>query len=157
MDIQYLLGTNHCLTLSHMSKSYIWLEETNQRINELYIGYMMNKSLSMNKVFREQVKVCTKTTFSTSTMIQTSKMLLKPNTKVLALVMFFENKKKNAKKMFRMLSCLIYTIIRIYVFIDYLGSDKKKLCDLRLGVDGSYKRLGKNMKTYWDSKFHICY
>ena len=38
IDIKYLLETNHCLPLSHMAKSYIWLEETNQRINELYIG-----------------------------------------------------------------------------------------------------------------------
>ena len=29
IDIQSLLGTNHCLPLSHMAKSYIWLEETN--------------------------------------------------------------------------------------------------------------------------------
>ena len=44
-----------------MAKSYIWIEETNQRINELSIGYMMNPSLNMNKAFREQVKVCLKT------------------------------------------------------------------------------------------------
>ena len=46
-----------------MAKSYIWLEETNQRINELYIGYMMNKNLNMKKLFREQVKVCMKTLY----------------------------------------------------------------------------------------------
>ena len=63
IDIQTLLGTNHRLPLSHMTKSYIWLEEKNQRINEFYIGYMMNPNLNMNKVFREQVKVCFKTTF----------------------------------------------------------------------------------------------
>ena len=33
MNIQYMLGTNHCLPLSHMAKSYIWIEETNARIN----------------------------------------------------------------------------------------------------------------------------
>ena len=89
MDIQYMLGTNHRLPLSHMAKSYIWLEETNKRINEFSIGYMMNPNLSMNKAFREQVKVCMKTTFSASTMTHISKILLKPNTRVLALVMFF--------------------------------------------------------------------
>ena len=73
MDVQYLLGTNHRLLLLHMAKSYIWLEETNQRLNEFSIGYMMNPNLSMNKVFREQVKVCIKTTFSTSTMTHISK------------------------------------------------------------------------------------
>ena len=98
MDIQSLLGTNHCLPLSHMDKSYIWFEETNQRINELSIGYMMNPNLNMNKVFREQVKVCMKTIFSTSNMTQISKILLKPNTRVLALAMFFDNRKKMQRK-----------------------------------------------------------
>ena len=54
----------------------------------------MNPNLSMNKVFREQVKVCMKTKFSTSTITKISKILLKPNTRVLALVIFFENRKK---------------------------------------------------------------
>ena len=89
MDIQYLLGTKHCLPLSHMDKSYIWIEETNQRINEFSIGYMMNPNLSINKYFEEQVKVCMKNTFSTSTMTHINKILLKPDTRVLALVMFF--------------------------------------------------------------------
>ena len=51
---------------------------------------------------------------------------------------------KNTKKMFRVLSCVIYTIISKYVCIDYLGSDKSKLSDLRLGVTGRYKHLDNN-------------
>ena len=58
-----MLGTNHRLPLSNMARSYIWLEETNQRINYFSIGYMMNPTLYINKVFREQVKVCLKTIF----------------------------------------------------------------------------------------------
>ena len=58
--------------------------------------------------------------------------------------------------MFRVLSCVKYTIIRNYVCIDYLGYEKK-IIDLRLGVAGSYKHLGKNTTTYWDSEFQICY
>ena len=57
--------------------------------------------------------------------------------------MFYENR-KNSKKIFKVLSCLIYTIIRKYVCIDYLGSEKAKLRDLRLGVFGRYKHLDKN-------------
>ena len=98
MDMQYLLGTTNRMPLSHISKSYIWLEEKNQRINEFSIGYMMNTNLNMNKVFREQVKLCMKTTFSTSTMTKISKILLKPNTRVLELVMFFENRKNMQRK-----------------------------------------------------------
>ena len=100
MDIQSLLGTNHRLPLSHMAQSYIWLEETNQLINELSIGYMMNPNLSINKYFKEKVKVCLKTTFSTSTLSHISKLLLKTDTRVLALVMFLiilKNEKKNVQ------------------------------------------------------------
>ena len=56
---------------------------------------MMNPNLSMKNVFRDQVKVCMTTTFSTSTMAHISKIFLKPNTRVLALVVFF-NHRKNA-------------------------------------------------------------
>ena len=61
LDMKYLLGNNFCRPLLHISKSYIWLEEKNQRINELYIGYTMNPNLHINKVFKEQVKECLKT------------------------------------------------------------------------------------------------
>ena len=43
-----------------------------------------------------------------------------------------------------MLSCVIYTIISKYVCIDYLGSEKEKLSDLRLGVSGRYKHIANN-------------
>ena len=46
--------------------------------------------------------------------------------------------------MFRVLSCVIYTIISKYVCIDYIGSEKEKISDLSLGVSGGYKRLDKN-------------
>ena len=76
-----------------MAKIYIWLEETNQRINEFSIGYMLNSNLIINKAFKDQVKLCMKTTFSTSTMTHISKILLKLDTRLLALVMLFENRK----------------------------------------------------------------
>ena len=46
--------------------------------------------------------------------------------------------------MFRVLSCVIYTIISKYICIDYLGSEKSKLSFSRLGVTGWYKHLDKN-------------
>ena len=92
MDIKYLLGTNHGLPLSHMAQSYIWLEETNKRINEYSIGYMKNPSLSINKAFKEQVQICMKTTFGTMTQQYISKILSKTNTRVLELVMFYDTR-----------------------------------------------------------------
>ena len=50
---------------------------------------------------------------------------------------------KNAKKISRVLSFVIYTIISNYVCIDYLGSEKSKLSDLHLGISGVYNHLGK--------------
>ena len=122
--MQSLLGNNCRMSLLYMSKSYIWIEETNQHINEFSIGYMMNKDLHKNKAFKEQVKGCLKNTFGPSTNIHIGKILLKKNTRVLVLVIFYENRKKITRKMFRVLSCVIYTIIGKYVCIDYLGSEK---------------------------------
>ena len=53
--------------------------------------------------------------------------------------------------MFRVLSCVIYTIIGKYICIDYLGSDKSKLSDLRLGGTGRYK----NYDTDYDNVLGI--
>ena len=50
LGMQYLLGNNCRLPILHMSKSYIWLKELNQRINEFPIGYMMNPNLHQNKL-----------------------------------------------------------------------------------------------------------
>ena len=50
---------------------------------------------------------------------------------------------KNTKKMFRVLSCVIYTIISRYVCIDYLGYEKSKSGYLCLGVSGRYNQLDK--------------
>ena len=82
MHIKYLLRNNHCLPLSHMAKTYIWIEEKNQRINEFSIGYAMNPDLSINKAFKEQVKICMKTAFGTMTQQNISKILLKKNKSV---------------------------------------------------------------------------
>ena len=113
-----MLGTNHRLHLSHMATSYIWLQETNQRINQFSIGYMINPNLNTKKAFGEQVTLCLKNTFGTSTMALISKIFLKANTRVLSFVIFNENREKNIYKMFRVLSFVFYTIISKYVCID---------------------------------------
>ena len=84
---------------------------------------MINPNLSINKDFKEQVKICMKTKFATTTQQHISKKLLKPNTRVLTLVMFYETRKNNSKKLFKVLSFVIYNIISNYVCIDCLGSE----------------------------------
>ena len=44
--------------------------------------------------------------------------------------------------MFKVLSCVIYTIINKYVCIDYLGTDKKTKSDLKIGCTLSSKHDG---------------
>ena len=72
------------------------------------------------------MKVCFRNTFGTDTTSHINTILLKKNTRVLALVIFYENRKTNPRKMFKVLSCVIYTIIDKYVCIDYLGTEKLK-------------------------------
>ena len=56
MPMSYLLGANHCLPLSHMAKSFIWINETIKNINEFTVGYMINLSLNVKNAFREQAE-----------------------------------------------------------------------------------------------------
>ena len=89
--MQSMLGNNCLRPLLHKSKSYIWLEETNQHINEFSIGYMMNPTLNRDRAFKDQVKVCFKNTFGPDTNYHIAKTLAKNNTRVLALVIFYES------------------------------------------------------------------
>ena len=73
--MQYLLGNCCRMPLLHMSKSYIWIEETDQRINDFSIGCMMNPNLNRNRAFRYQVKLCLKNTFGPDTNINIGKTL----------------------------------------------------------------------------------
>ena len=75
-----------------MAKSNIFLEETNECINEFSIGYMINTSLSINKSFKNQGNKCMKTTFGAMTQQHPSKILSEKNTRVLALFMFYETR-----------------------------------------------------------------
>ena len=124
LDMQSMLGTNCSMPLLHMSKSYILLEKNNQCINEFSIGYMMNPTLYRNIDFKDQVKLCLKHIFGPDTNSHISKILHKPNTRVIALVIFYESGKTIIRKVFIVLSCVIYSIIDKYVCIDYLDSDK---------------------------------
>ena len=67
LSMESVLEANFCMPLLHMSKSYLWIEESSQRITDFSFGYMFNPTLYTNKVFREKVKACFKNTFGTDT------------------------------------------------------------------------------------------
>ena len=76
----------------------------------------MNPNLSITKAFKEQVKICMKNTFSTTNQQHISKILLKPNTRVLALVMFFENRKKFKEIFHSVELCNIYNYKKLCLY-----------------------------------------
>ena len=84
-----------------------------------------------------------KTTFGAITQLHISKILAKKNTRVLELLIFNE-KRKNPKKVFKLLSCVIYTIIRNYVCVDYLASESKQLSELPVSYGGGFKHENKS-------------
>ena len=79
---------------------------------------MINPGLNVNKAFKKQVKSFMYTTFGEITQPFIKATSEKNNTIVLALITFNETWADNPKKYFRVLSCVIYTIIKNYVCID---------------------------------------
>ena len=78
---------------------------------------MINPSLHVNKEFKEQVERINNTIFGELTQ-PFIKAKLSKKTSVLALIMFHEKRIEIPKKYFRVLICVIYTIIeKIYILI----------------------------------------
>ena len=68
----------------------------------------------------------------------------KKDTCIIALVMFYENKTKNSTKVYRVLSCVLYSVIDNYVWIDYLCCHSKTLRIIssdRIFEEASYNGL----------------
>ena len=110
MPMLSLLGSNNRLPLFHMDKRFIWLNEEKQRINEFTIGYMINPGLNV-------VEKCMYNPFGEITRPFIKATLSKQFTSVLALRFFYETRADDPKKTFRVLSCVIYRIIKHYVYI----------------------------------------
>ena len=72
-----MLWGNCRMPLLHMSKNYIWIEETNQHMDEFYSGYMLNPTLYKNKSFKDKVKSCFKNTFGKDTNSHINTILMK--------------------------------------------------------------------------------
>ena len=88
---------------------------------------MINPGLNVNKAFVEQVEKCMYITFGAITQTFLKSTWAKNKTRVLALVMFYETREDNPKKYYKVLSCVIYTVIKNYVSIDYLDCQPKQI------------------------------
>ena len=62
-----MLGVNHCLPPSHMSKGFVYLHNAKELIKEFAIDYMVHPTFHANKAFKEQVEKYMNDTFGTST------------------------------------------------------------------------------------------
>ena len=94
-------------------------------MNEFSFAYMCNPTLYKHKIFKDQVKSCLGNTFIADTNKHINDILLRPNTRVIALIVNYEHGGFSTRKLFKVLICVVYTIIDEYVCIDYLCTEKK--------------------------------
>ena len=108
--------------------------------------------MNVNKVFIYQVEKYMYDTFGEITQHFIKATLSKENTSVFTLIMFYETGEENHRKYFKVLSCVIYTVIKNYVCIDYLAFKLDSLSKYLLILDTE-----KNVSTeYWVLEFQIC-
>ena len=99
-----IVEVNHCLTILYMSKKMVHIYTTENTIHQFAISYIINPSLSINRVFREQVQKCLGFYFFINTMKTIRYCLLKNNTSVMAIILIYENSGKYIGKVYRVLS-----------------------------------------------------
>ena len=72
---------------------------------------MVNPEFHVNEAFKEQVQTFMNKTFGTITQTFIKYVKVKDKTSILALVIFYVMRHKHAMKDFRLLGCVIYTIV----------------------------------------------
>ena len=100
-------------------------------INDLFfifyqfqVGYMLNPELKSNKAFKEQVDTNTEKSFSGAAIMPFRNVLQKGNTRVLSLLIFYENR---TNIIFKVLISVKYCIMDNYLFSNYLCCPQAKL------------------------------
>ena len=81
-----------------MSKRMVYLYATDEQIKQFSIGYMINPSLHINKVFRYIFLKRLKTTFNENTMENIRYVMKNKGTCVIAKKCFMRIKEQNQKK-----------------------------------------------------------
>ena len=126
----------------HTSKIVLF-NTTEECINPFAIGYIINPTLHVNKVFRYQVENFLKETFHQSNMTAMKNVMRKKDTCVIALVMFYDTF-KNPRKVYRVLSCLLYSFMENYFCIDYICCHSKTssiISSDKISEEASYNEL----------------
>ena len=86
---------------------------------------MINPLLNCNRVFRQQVEECLSFTFHSRIMETIKYCLRKNNTCVMALIFMNDNNGVKPKKMYKVLTCVLYSLMENYVCFDYLSCQAK--------------------------------
>ena len=85
-----IVGVKNRLPILHMSKIMVYIFSTEKNVNQFAIGYMINPSLHINKMFKTKVKKCLGCYFSTETTQTIKNCFMKKNTSVMALLLIYE-------------------------------------------------------------------
>ena len=112
-------------------------------MNQFTIGYIVNTTLHADKLLREQVDKFSRENFHQNTMTSV-RNVLKNNKCFIALIMFYENRPNNATKLYRVLICIIYSIIENFVCVGYICCQSKTISEIssdKLFEDNSYNEL----------------
>ena len=94
-----------------------------KRINQIAIGYVIKPTLHVNNILREQVELFLIATLNQNTMEVIKGARRKKDICIIALIMFYMTKTNNPIKVYRVLSCVLYSFIEnnleltIYVVI----------------------------------------
>ena len=116
-----LVGVNNLQPILHTSKIMVHCYTIDENINQFAIGYMINPSLKFNNVFRIKFEKCLSLSFYARTMKTIKYCLTNKNTCVMELIMIYENNGEIPKKVYRVLSCVVYSLIDNYICIEYLS------------------------------------
>ena len=84
---------------------------TDKTMNQFAIGYIINPSLRLNNAFRTQIENLLGYSFSIRTMKNINNCLTKKNTYVMAPIMIYENNGEIPNKLYRVLICVVYTLM----------------------------------------------
>ena len=104
-----------------------YIYKIGEEIIQFEIGYMINPSLLINKVFREQVKKYLRAKFHKYTMGTIRDVMKNKDTCVIALIMFYDSKGTKQKILYGVLSCVLYSFIENCVCINNLSFQSKTL------------------------------
>ena len=114
------MGVNNSQPILHIIKIIVHCYTIDEIINNFAIGYMINPPLQFKYSFITQVEKFLSVLFPASTMKTIKDCLMNNNTCVMAIIMIYENNGEIQKQLYRVLSCVVYSLIDYYFCIDFL-------------------------------------